>query len=179
MQQAQAKEKLYTVSQVAEIFKTSNVTMYKKIKKLEKELENEQIKNGRTTYLTEKAIEIIRENTFMDYVEEEDPGAEDLGQKDLLVKALESHMQSLKEQLEIKEISKNEEIERLVEQLREKDKQIEKFQLQAENFQVLIRDKDKEIKKLENKEEVAITEVEKVEEEPQQRGFFGLFKKKR
>lgn len=160
MQQAQAK--LYTVSQVAETLKVSNVTMYKKIKKLEAKLEGELEKNGRTTYLTERAIEIIREEMPPDFnTEQEDLGAEDPGEKELLVKALENHIESLKEQLKIK------------------DNQIEKFQQQAENFQVLIKEKDKEILKLGNKEEVAVTEVEKVEEEPQKRGIFGLFKKKR
>lgn len=163
MQQTQQKEKLYTVSQVAEIFKTSNVTMYKKIKKLEKELENEQIKNGRTTYLTEKAIEIIRENTFMDFnnEDEEDPGAEDpkeIKEDDRLINRLEN------------------EVEYLRGLIKERDEQIKESNRLLENFQVLLKNEQEKTLMIENKSETAITTTENGEEK---RGFFGMFKKKR
>lgn len=161
MEQAKQKEKLYTVAQVAILLKTSAVTIYNKIKKLD--LENEIIKNNRTTYLTERAIELIKENMCIDTIETE------------------------KEDTELVIILK-EQIEHLKEQIEKKDKQLERKDTQLENFQVLLKTEQERTLLLENKtekeeltEEIATTvdyKNKEIKEEKHNKKRFFFFNRK-
>jgi hypothetical protein len=162
----QQKQKLYSVSQGADLLKISTVTMYKKIKNLEEELEGEVEKNKRGTFLSQRAIDIIKNNIYIDVdsvVEEPEQEKE----KD----TIEIYKESI---LDLKS-----EIESLREQLKAKDIQLERKDNQLENFQVLLKnEQERTTLLLEDKRATETEFATTLEEEKQKRTLFSLFSKK-
>lgn len=162
----QQKRKVYSVAQTADILKTSTVTVYKKLKTLEDELIGEVEKNKRGTFLSERAVEIIKDNMYIDLNSEDQE--QEPEQEENIIEVYKESIGRLEN-----------EIESLREQLKAKDTQLERKDNQLENFQVLLKkEQERTTLLLEDKREreVATTVIE--EKETQKRTIFNLFSKK-
>lgn len=122
---------MYKVSELSEMFKVSQVTIYNKLKL--KELEPYVCKDKRTTYVTEEGYKVIKEVlNFKEIVEEPLAGENEVASDEIKVneEIKEDYINFLKNEIEFK----NKQIEELLLRLEQTTKLIE-------NSQVLLKEK--------------------------------------
>ena len=126
---------LYTIAEISDLIGLSKVTIYKKLKL--KEMQEHISKKQGTTYVTEEGFNFIKLglNGFNTDTSTE-PQEDTKNVEDII---LEDDIKDLNKDL----------INALIEQLKEKDKQIETLHNLIENSQILLKSKSEEVKLLE------------------------------
>jgi len=129
------------VNEVAEELKVSKVTIYNKIKSLNKELKSHLHKVKGVTYVDEKGFNLIKKdieglNSFTEFNESKEETT-----KNHDVKAFKEDLIHLQKDY----------IEQLKEQLKEKDRQLESKDELIKNFQVLLKNNKEQLLQLEEK----------------------------